>query len=300
MNIKQLQYAIRLAQIGSFSQTAEAMKITQPSLSKQILSLEKDLGVQLFDRSCTPIKLTAAGEYFIREAQQLVYKEDQLIKSMERYKNGEAGSITIGISPFRSLYLVPEILKKVKDAYPHIQVFLHETTSDQLRKDAAEGKYDFAIINLPVDESVLDVTPIEADELMLAVPNEMLDALPFDKNNLPAEINFSDCKELPFVVVGQTQEMRLLFEKLCAGADFIPQIAAEVVGLASAWALARAGIGAALLPKQFLQSEHFGGRLTLFAVKNQMYTRQPAIVTKRGQYLSEYAKYAIQLLAETK
>lgn len=298
MNIKQLQYAIQLAQIGNFSLAAETLKITQPSLSKQILGLEKDLGVQLFDRSCTPIKLTAAGEYFIREAKQLVYKEEQLQKSLESFKTGEAGQLVIGVSPFRCLYLMPDLLKKVKEQFPGVQVVLHEDGSDQLRHDAAEGKYDFAIVNLPVDESVLEATGLEADELILAVPDALLTKLPLDVRQLPEEIDFADCSDLPFVVVGQTQEMRNLFEKLCAKADVYPQISAQVVGLASAWALARAGIGATLLPRQFLKGEHFNKHLTLFKIKDEMFERQPVIVTKRGQYLSECAKYAMKVLKE--
>ena len=66
-------------------------------------SLEKDLGVRLFDRDCIPLRVTPAGEHFIQEAQSLLYQEEQLLKTMERFRTGEEGRLTIGISPFRSL-----------------------------------------------------------------------------------------------------------------------------------------------------------------------------------------------------
>lgn len=296
MNSRQLQCAILVAQLRSFSQVAEKLNITQPALSKQILNLEKELGIRLFDRNSIPLTLTPAGDHFVREAQQLLYHEDQLLKSMDRFKSGEVGRLTIGISPFRSLYLVPEILKKVKDRYPGIQIVLHEVGSDELRKEAAEGKYDFAIVNLPVDESVLDCTPIEPDALVLAVPNELVHKIPGARVGRSTAVAFENCKELPFIVVGQTQEMRKLFDKLCAGADFYPNIAAEVVGVTTARAMACAGIGATLLPRQFAQSEHYEEKLTLFALENTPYSRQPVIVTRRGQYISEHARYAMELL----
>ena len=297
MNSRQLQYAIMLAETLSFSQLAEKLDISQPALSKQILHLEEELGIQLFDRTTTPISLTSAGSHFIREAQKLVYREEQLIRSMDKYKSGELGRLVIGISPFRCLYLISDILNKVREKFPGVQIVLNETNSDQLRKDAAEGKYDFAIVNLPLDESVLDIIPLESDELVLAVPDKLCHHI---NKNSEKSIAYNDCKNLPFIVVGQSQEMRRLFDKLCAAADFTPHIAAEVVGVASAWALASAGIGATILPRQFVESNNFDNRLKLYSIKNLKNTRQPAIVTRRGQFISEAAAYAIELLTNSK
>ena len=298
MNSRQLHYAILLSQIRNFSQVAEKLDITQPALSKQILNLENELGVKLFDRNTIPLTLTPAGEHFVQEAQDLLYREDQLLRSMDKFKSGEEGRLTIGISPFRSLYLIPPVVKKIKEKFPGIQIFLHETNSDTLRKEAAEGRYDFAIINLPVDESVLDVTLIEPDTLVLAVPNTMLDGLEYAKTATLPQIDLKSCKDLPFIVVGQSQEMRQLFDKLCTAADFHPHIAMEVVGVTTAWAMSHAGIGATLLPLQFISGDQFDEKTTLFTLKDNIYSRQPAIVTRRGQFLSEYAKYAIELLSD--
>lgn len=106
-----------------------------------------------------------------------------------------------------------------------------------------------------------------------------------------------DCKDLPFIVVGQTQEMRRLFDQSCAAEDFQPQIAMEVVGLTTAWAMARAGIGATLLPLQLVQNFNSDG-IALLPLDQKLRSRQPVIVTRRGQYLSEYAQYAIRLLTQ--
>lgn len=293
MNTRQLQYALALYKSLNFSSVAEALGISQPALSKQILNLENELGVKLFDRNTVPLTVTPAGEYFFREAQKLLYKEDQLLRSMEEFKSGKRGRLVIGISPFRSLYLIPLIAKKIKDKYPDVQIILHETNSDALRKEAAEGKYDLAVVNLPVDESVLDVTPIGADTLVLAVPKALARQLPDT-----TQIALEDCKALPFVAVGQTQEMRRLFDKSCAAANLEPNITMEVVGISTAWAMCRAGVGATLLPLQFI--EHMGNddNIKLFSLKQNVHSRQPAIITRKGQYISEYAEYAIKLLTE--
>lgn len=293
MNSRQLQYAVALSQERSFSQVAEKLGISQPALSKQILALEKELGVRLFNRDSTPVTMTPAGEQFVQEAKDLLYKEDHLLRSMERFRSGKAGRVTIGITPFRSLYLMPDIVRRIAEKFPGVRVNLQEYGTGILRQEAAEGKYDFAVINLPVDEALFDVIPLEPDKLVLAVPNRLLPLLPATKKN---QIDIAQCEKLPFVVVGKGQEMRTLFERLCTKAQIHPPIAMEVVGIATAWSMAQAGIGAALLPLQFVGSESFGRNVTLFTIKDNTFTRQPAIVMRRGQELTNAARYAIDLL----
>ncbi len=296
---KQLLYAIELAKARNYSQVSEKLNISQPTLSKQIINLEKTLGVKLFERSTASVTLTPAGEYFIREAEALLYREDQILRVMQQYQSGEIGRLSIGVSPYKNLYLMPRVIGKFKLRYPKVQIFLHERTSDQLREEAAEGKYDFVVINLPVDTAVLDTVYLEKEQLLLAVPNAMAAPLRAQMGSSTDAIDFSLCKDLPFVVVAPSQEMRRYFDDLCAACDIVPNISIEVAGgITSAWSMARSGLGATLLPTQFIGDKQFDDSLTFFPLRNVSHTRQPVIVTRRGQYISEYARYAMDLLIE--
>ena len=294
---KQMQYAIMLSQTRSFSQVAKSCNISQPALSKHIQSLESELGVKLFDRNCVPLKLAPAGEYFIREAGNLLSQETQLLHSMEQFRTGDKGQLHIGVSPFRNLFLMPAVVTRLREQYPNVQVVIHEASSDLLRKDAAEGKYDFAILNLPVDQSLFDIYPLEPEQLVLAVPNRFCGSLPHsDRDGIP-QVDFADCGSLPFVVVGQGQEMRQVYDSLCAKHAVMPEIAVEVFGgVTTAWSMANAGIGATLLPLSFAKEQNLGGSLTLFTLRGHEFRRQPVIAVKSGQYLSEFAQFAISLL----
>lgn len=298
MNTKLMQYVLVLSETLSFSQAAEKLGISQPALSKQIQHMENDLGVKLFDRNHTPLMLTPAGEHFVRSAREMVFKEDQLRKELNQFKSGDNGRLVIGVTPFRSLYLMPDLIRKVRSRYPGVQVSLHETNSVQLRKDAAEGKYDFAVVNLPVDTSLLDVIPLEPDTLVLAVHNSMIENLPITNKDEYPTVDFEQMKDLPFVVLSPGQEMRQLFDGLCTASNVYPPIAAEVIGVTSAWAMARAGVGVALLPLQFVHSHHFDSSLSLYRVKSSLYSRQPVIVTRKGQARTPYTEFAISLLTE--
>lgn len=296
MNSRQLQYAVMLSETGSFSSVAESLGITQPALSKQIMLLENEIGIKLFNRNTSPISLTAAGEHFIFEAKEILYKEDQLRRSMEDYKSGDKGTLTIGITPFRSSYLAADIVSRVRDRYPNVKVKIYEEGSDILRKGAAEGKYDFAVVNLPVDDTVLEATPMKEDSLVLILSESLIRKYP----NLSGkkEIEFNECVDLPFAVVSPSQEMRILFDRLCALNGFSPNIAAEVTELKSVFGLAKKADLAALLPLQFVKGTAEESGMSVIKVKDISYNRQPAVVTKKGQYLSPYAKFAIKFLTE--
>ena len=291
MNTKQMQYAVQLSETGSFSALADKLKITQPALSKQILSLEKELGVELFDRTKNPIVPTAAGAHFVRQAKKLLYSQSQLLRSMEQFRTGEKSHLTIGATPFRSAYLLPGLLQKLRTEFPGVQITVVEEGSALVRKDAVDGRFDLAIVNLPVDEAALEAHPIEPDSLAAVIPTELLPEQLRDAE----ETDFSALAHLPFVVVSAGQEMRILFENLCASNDVQPEIAAQVVGLTTAWDMACAGVGATLLPLQFLQTRS-SHRVTVIPLAGDSRLRHLAVVTKRGQYLSPCAQAAIALL----
>lgn len=296
MNARSLKYALVLSETRNFSHAAERMGVSQPTFSKQIIALENELGLKLFDRNKNPLEVTPAGEFFIEKAQEFLYQEDQLHKTLEQFKTGENGRLVIGVTPFRSMSLMPELVRKVKERYPGVKVVLHEANAAQLRKDAVEGTCDFVILNLPVEEPALEIIPIEEDTLVLAVPECLASKLDEPEKQAGETIEFSQAKKLPFVTLGQEQELRKLLEKLCASYGFYPDIAAEVVSITTAWAMARAGVGAVLLPLQLAEQENLDGHLRIYPLQKALYSRQAAVVIRRGQYISDYAAYAIDLL----
>ncbi|MBE7032648.1 MAG: LysR family transcriptional regulator [Ruminococcaceae bacterium] len=294
MNSRQLQYAIILSEVCNFSQAAEKVGISQPAFSKHIISLENEIGIKLFDRSSTPLTLTPAGEFFIEKARRLVFEEDVLLKTIEKYKSGDRGKLTIGAVPFRSSYMMPGLIKKVKDKFPDLQVNLVEYGLSVLKEGLLNGEYDFAIMNLPVNEPEFETIPLEEDKLVLAVP-EKLTVLLETKGKKTID-DFASAKKLPFVTVGKEQEMRKLFDSLCVKSGINPEIYATVTGVATAWEVAKNGDAATIIPKQFVEAKGECEGIALYEIKNTPYKRQPAVVIRKGQFVSEYAKFAINEL----
>jgi len=297
MNSRQLQYAVALSETKNFSQAAEKFNISQPAFSKQIIALENELGVKLFERGTTPISLTAAGSFFIEKTKSLLFEEEQLLKAMDDYKMGKRGTLVIGAPPFRSLYMIPQIIIETKKHFSDLEVVLVEKGISQLKKDLAEGMYDFAVMNLPVNEADFETIPLEKDTLVAAVPNTLL---PLVKNISKSGIvkDLSCFRDVPFVTVGKGQEMRKLLENLSRVSGIKPDIYAEVTGVATAWEFVKMGCATTLLPRQFVDREARLYNVTLFEIEQTSYIRQPAIVTRRGQFVSEYARFAMKLMGK--
>ena len=294
MNSRQLQYAVILAETRNFSTAAEKLNISQPAFSKQIIALENELGIKLFDRSTAPLSITPAGEFFVEKAKNILFEEDVLLKTVEKYKSGEKGKLVIGAVPFRSSYMMPGLIKSLKDKFPDLQVVLLEYGLSVLEKGLLDGEYDFAIMNLPVVNPEFETIPLEEDKLVLAVPKKHKNLVKADKNGEIADL--SSAKDIPFVTVGKEQEMRKLFDVLCAEADFTPEIYAQVTGVATAWEVTKSGEAATIIPKQFIDAKGGTDGVEIYEIKNTPYKRQSAVVLRRGQYVSEYAEFAIEEL----
>ena len=294
MNLRQIQYAVVLSETRNFSEAAEKLNISQPALSKQIIALENEVDVKLFDRSTNPLALTAAGEFFIEKSKKLLFEEDVLLKTLEKYKAGKKGKLVIGAVPFRSSYMMPGIIKAVKEKFPDIDVCLSEFGLAVLKEGLLNGEYDFAIMNLPVNDPEFETIPLAEDVLVLAVPKKYKKLIKTSGEGFVE--NLSSAKNVPFVTVGKEQEMRKLFDALCADAGVCPEIYATVTGVLTAWEMVKSGVCATIIPKQFVDAKGDGDGVEVFEIKNTPYKRRSAVVLRRGQFVSEYAKFAIEEL----
>ena len=124
MEIEQVQYFVAIARLGSFSAAAEELYISQSSLSKQISALERELGLQLIDRSKRKIGLTEAGETFLKHALQLTAQYQAMLAELADHRTNP--TVSIVAIPVIAQYGITAYLAQLKSAYPQIQIKLEE------------------------------------------------------------------------------------------------------------------------------------------------------------------------------
>ncbi len=139
MNLREYQYVLKVAQLQNMTKAAEALFITQPSLSHYIARVEEELGVQLFNRLTTPLSLTPAGEKYVETARMILELDSNLKKELTEIAKGKKGVITLGMSHARASFFLPYFLPAFRKKYPGIEVKTVENRSDLLEEAVAKG-----------------------------------------------------------------------------------------------------------------------------------------------------------------
>jgi LysR family cys regulon transcriptional activator len=147
MKLHQLRYLAAVAQNGlNITAAAQKLHTSQPGVSKQIKLLEDELGFQIFARDGRNLtQITPAGQQVIERALKIL-REVQSIKSLsEEWRDEERGSLSIGTTHTQARYVLPAVIKKFLERYPHIRLNLHQGTGEQIAEMAALDRIDFAI-----------------------------------------------------------------------------------------------------------------------------------------------------------
>ena len=156
MELRLLRYFLTVAKEQSFTKAAEQLHITQPTLSRQMVAFEEELGVTLFNRSGKKISLTEEGILLKRRALEILNLEERTIEELKGKEEVVEGTITIGCGEFAAVETLAKICKTYKEKYPLVQIVLHTATADAVYEMMNKGLVDIALFMEPVDTEGLD------------------------------------------------------------------------------------------------------------------------------------------------
>ena len=242
MEFHQLRYVCAIAETGSFSRAAERCKVTQPSLSQQVLKLEEDLGARLFDRLGRSVRLTEAGRAFLPHARSI-------LNQMEAARSGVAdkcadvrGSVAAGVIPTIAPYLMPRHTAAFAKKYPEAKLRIVEETTPVLVESLRNLSIDLAILALPLRHKDLELFPLRTEPLFAVLP----------KDHPRAGAKTLTLRELrgePFVMLRDGHCFRDLSIAACTRARVTPRIAFESDQFSSLFGMVAAGVGVSLVPE---------------------------------------------------
>ena len=146
---KQDETFLAIAQAGSVSKAAQGLYLSQPAVSRSLKRLEEDLGAQLFDREAAPLRLTQAGERYLRYVRENQERERRLRQDLAQLEREPSGTVRVGLNFWRSSLVLPRGLPAFQRRYPHIQVEPAEGSHQDLSVLLDQGKLDFALLHRP-------------------------------------------------------------------------------------------------------------------------------------------------------
>ncbi len=169
MNLRALQYFVKLADLRHFSKAADACFVSQPTLSTQIKKLEEELGTQLVERSPKNIMLTAVGEEIAERARKLLADVEQIRTVARRSSDPEEGNLRLGLFPTLAPYLLPHVVPGLRKHFPRLRLQLAEEKTEDLLRMLRRGELDAALLALPIPESGLEIEVLFCEPFVLAV-----------------------------------------------------------------------------------------------------------------------------------
>lgn len=173
MDFKQLEAFMQISKLQSFSKASEALFLTQPALSNQINSLEKEIGTQLFIRSTKKVFPTKAGSDFYTYAQKILALRDQSLYEMGKYLRYSAGEINIVASSVPSQYILPKLISDFKEEYQNIIFRLHQKDSNEVFEELVKYQYDIGFVGTNTASNRYNTSFLCKDKLVLIFPANM-------------------------------------------------------------------------------------------------------------------------------
>ena len=249
MNLRDLRYITALARLGHFGRAAEACHISQPTLSGQILKLEEELGIAIFERVGRSVRLTAAGEQIIEQAQRAVQAADDILASARAARDPLRGPLSIGAIPTIAPYLLPHVLPKASMDMPNAPLILHEDITQNLMTALSAGQLDAAIIATQETSPLITQLPLYDEPFWVVLPQAH--KLAARKTIAPQDL---DPRALLLLADGHCLREQAL--DLCGHPELGDGHLAEVraLSLETLMQLAAAGYGVTLAPELAVQS----------------------------------------------
>lgn len=249
MNLEQLRGFVEVAKLGHFTRASESLHLAQPSLSRQISTLERELGSELLHRARGHISLTPAGEALLPRAQRMLAEAEAIREEMGELAGLRRGRVRLGAPPTLCVSLVAEALSTFHDAHPGVELHLAEAGSRALVEQLAVGAIDVALITAsdarPLPSVTLTRVPLLAEELVVVSsstrPPIATDAI--DLQRLAA---------LPLIALDQSYDLRAATDAAFRDAGFAPIPVLEGAEMDTVLRFAERGLGVAVVPAMVL------------------------------------------------
>jgi LysR family transcriptional regulator, hydrogen peroxide-inducible genes activator len=281
--LRQLQYAVAVADALSFRKAAERCHVSQPSLSAQLAQLEDALGVRLFDRGRHGVLVTTAGKALVDRARRLLVDADDLLQAAGQLGDPLSGPLRLGVIPTVSPYLLPLIAPALRRKHPALRPAWIEEKTDTLLHLLETGALDAAVLALDAEVPGLERDVIAQDPFLLATPV----GHPLGKSSAPASPK--ELREANVLLLDEGHCLREQVLAICSRAK-ANELEYRATSLSTLTQMVAGGAGVTLLPKLAVPTESRRANLELRTFTAPQPHRTLALVWRRGASLTEALK----------
>ncbi len=295
MDLKQLEIFAKIVDLKSFSKAAEAVYLTQPTVSGHIQSLEEELGQKLLDRLGREVVPTKAGKVLYDYAKKMVFLRDEARQALDQLTGRMRGEVVVGGSTIPGEYLLPATIGRFRGKYPEVTVVLKIGDTSEIINKVLEGECEIGVVGSKVDDNRLEYSEFVKDELSLISSS----AYPIpDKGSVSAR----ELVPMPFVMRERGSGSRMTIEKRLLEMGVDPSeinIVAEMGSTEAVKQAVKAGLGVSIVSSMAVKEDLRHKTLKVIPFKGKRFLRSFYIVTHRGRTMSPIGKEFLDFLKQT-
>jgi len=270
MNLRQIEYFVHVAESGSFSRASAVMGTTQPAISRQVRSLERELDRHLFHRNGRGVLLTDDGARFLAYAKGILHQLDGARHAITGDETDLVGKAVVGLPPSIGQTMTVPLVRAFRERYPHAELSIMEALSVTLQERLLAGRIDVAVIHNPVPSPLIDVEPVLSESLCL---------LTASRSSRVRPVAFRDLERFDLIFPGAPHPIRSLVEAEAARRGVKLKVALEIDAVAVSMQLVAEGYGHAVVPYNVVRAGMSGAGVVARPIVSPRLGSMVALVT---------------------
>jgi len=292
MDLRRLEIFVKVAELGNFSRAAEALFLTQPTVSEHVRGLEDELGVQLLDRLGRGTSPTPAGSLLLGYARRILALSREAAQAIEQFQGRMSGELTIGGSSIPGEYIVPSLIGAFRGKYPDVRLTLLIGSSREVQQWVEEGRVEIGVVGTAPGSRTLEGRPLMADELVVVVGADHPWA------GRPT-VSIDELRGEAMILRERGSGSRETFERALQGvgldlADF--RIVGEMASTQAIKQAVRAAVGVSVISGRAVEDECRARLLACVKVRGLAVSRAFHLVTHRDRSRSPLAQAFLTFL----
>src|SRR5438270_8395066 len=282
MELRRLRTFVAVAELGTASKAALRLRITQPALSRQIMDLQQELRLKLFDRVGRGLVLTAEGEQFLGDCRGVLAHIDALGERVELLRRGDRGVLKVAAPPHTIESVLSRFLPQYAERFPNVHVKLSEALGGEQTAMLERGEVHIGIRHEQGADRRFDSLALPPDEVLAA-------CAPSLQLGHAGTIDIGRLASYPLLLLESGYSIRRLFNAACRLADVEPNILLESRAPHTLLALAEAGLGVAIIPS-LLRTDRYTLRIVRVTHRRKPLRDRYAIQWDNRRPMPPYAK----------
>jgi len=282
MDIRRLEVFCKVFELRSFTKAAEALSLSQPTVSEHIRLLEKSLGETLIDRLGREVQPTPAGHVFYRYAIHITQLLQESMQALSQFKGRLEGRLVLGASTIPGTYILPRFIGSFKSAHPAIRLTLRIGDTSDVVEGVLDGTLEAGIVGFKWNDRRITTEEIFSDELVLAVHPE------HEWANRQS-IALSELGGQPFILREKGSGTRMVLRNVMEERGLELESLSVVAEMGSTEAVRqglRAGIGTSILSRQAVHEDFELGRLVHVEIEGVRFFRPMHLTTRKNRQLT--------------